>query len=132
MQSGIVSFIYTRAIVLPTHLVFYISPHYQGLPYWDWTIVYNHDCIIDNPYRVHDEVTEEDCSVCGELKKIKRVSNVSQSTIADDYLFSNVPVIVTDAMEEWDALGKFDIGFLAEVRSDCKKTGKDCIQAINQ
>ena len=93
--------------------------------------MYDRECIIDNPYYVHDEITEEDCSVCRKLRKIKRVSNVSQSTIADDYLFSNVPVIVTDAMEEWDALGKFDIGFLAEVRSDCKKTGKDCIQAIS-
>ena len=88
--------------------------------------MYDRECIIDNPYYVHDEITEEDCSVCRKLRKIKRDSNVSQSTIADDYLFSNVPVIVTDAMEEWDALEKFDISFLAEVRSDCKS-----IQAIS-
>jgi len=81
--------------------------------------MYDHECVIDNPYYVNDEMTEEDCNVCRKLRNIKRVSNVSQSTIADDYLFSNVAVIVTDAMEEWDALEKFDVDFLAEVKSDC-------------
>ncbi len=61
-------------------------------------------------------MTEEDCNVCRKLRSIKRVSNVSQSDIADDYLFSNVPVIVTDAMNDWDALNKFDINFLTEVK----------------
>ena len=82
--------------------------------------MYDRDCVIDNPYYVHDGLTEEDCHVCRKLRSIKRVSDVSQSTIADDYLFSNIPVIVTDAMEEWDALEKFDITFLAEVRSACR------------
>ena len=77
--------------------------------------MYDRECVIDNPYYVHDELTEEDCNVCRKLIKVKRVSNISQSSIADDYLFSNVPVIVTDAMAEWDALEKFDIHFLAEV-----------------
>jgi len=84
--------------------------------------MYDRECVIDNPYYVNDEMTEEDCNVCRKLRKIKRVSNVSQSTVADDYLFSNVPVIVTDAMGEWDALEKFDIVFLAEVRSDCAES----------
>ena len=92
--------------------------------------MYDRECMIDNPYYIHDEMTEEDCSVCRKLRKIERVSNVSQSTIADDYLFSNVPVIVTDAMEEWDALEKFDISFLAEVRSDCKQGIKSAYKPL--
>lgn len=80
--------------------------------------MWNRECVIDNPYYGSNEMTEEDCNVCRKLRKIKRVSKVSQSTIADDYLFSNVPVIVTDAMSDWDALEKFEIIFLAEVRSD--------------
>ncbi|KAL9963633.1 hypothetical protein ACROYT_G027159 [Oculina patagonica] len=87
----------------------------KALPYWDWTEIYDRECIIDNPYYVRDEMTEEDCNVCRKLRSIKRVSNVSQSDIADDYLFSNVPVIVTDAMDDWDALKTFDINFLAEL-----------------
>lgn len=79
-------------------------------------MIYDRECIIDNPYYVRDEMTEEDCNVCRKLRNIKRVSNVSQSSIADDFLFSNVPVIVTDAVDDWDALKKFDINFLAEVK----------------
>lgn len=79
-------------------------------------MIYDRECIIDNPYYVQDEMTEEDCDVCRKLRNVEKVSNVSQSSIANDYLFSNVPVIVTDAMEDWDALKKFDINFLTEVK----------------
>jgi len=85
------------------------------LPYWDWTVIYDQDCIIDNPYFVHGGLTEEDCNACKNLKSIKRIAGANQSEIADAYLFSNIPVIVTDAIEEWDALKKFDVNFLAEM-----------------
>lgn len=94
------------------------SPYYQALPYWDWTEIYDRDCFIENPYYVQDDISEEDCNVCRKLRTIKRVANVSQSSIGDDYLLSNLPVIVTDAMEDWDAMKKFDINFLAEVKTN--------------
>lgn len=78
-------------------------------------MIYDQDCIIDNPYFVRDGLTEEDCNACKNLKSIKRIAGANQSEIADAYLFSNIPVIVTDAIEEWDALKKFDVNFLAEV-----------------
>ncbi|KAJ7392637.1 hypothetical protein OS493_010288 [Desmophyllum pertusum] len=87
----------------------------KALPYWDWTEIYDRDCFIENPYYVQDDISEEDCNVCRKLRTIKRVANVSQSSIGDDYLLSNLPVIVTDAMEDWDAMKKFDINFLAEM-----------------
>ena len=74
-------------------------------------------------------MTEDDCDVCKNLSSIKRVANANQSEIADTYLFSNTPVIVIDAIEEWDAMKKFDINFLAEVI--CKSFPSCCLKSCN-
>ena len=78
-------------------------------------MIYDQDCFIDNPYFVRDGLTEEDCNNCKYLKSIKRIADANQSEIAENYLFTDTPVIVTDAMEEWGAVKTFDINFLAEV-----------------
>ena len=64
---------------------------------------------------MQDGLTEEDCSACQHLKGVKRIANASQSEIAESFLFNQIPVIVTDAVEGWDALEKFDLNYLAEV-----------------
>ncbi|XP_068685909.1 uncharacterized protein [Montipora foliosa] len=87
----------------------------KALPYWDWTVIYDQDCLIDNPYYVQDGLTEDHCNSCKDLLSIKRISGADQSDIAEDYLFTNTPVIVTDATEQWDAVNKFNIDFLAEM-----------------
>ena len=46
---------------------------------------------------------------------MKRIANASQSEIAESFLFNQIPVVVTDAVEGWDALEKFDLNYLAEV-----------------
>ena len=78
-------------------------------------MIYDQDCFIDNPYFVRDGLTEEDCNNCKILKSIKRIANANQSEIAENHLFTDVPVIVTDAIEDWGAVKTFDINFLAEV-----------------
>lgn len=35
----------------------------QVLPYWDWTVYYEQECLLDNPYFEADQLTEEDCEV---------------------------------------------------------------------
>ena len=94
---------------------FFFVCNFQALPYWDWTGIYHKECLIDNPYKVQDGLTEEDCSACQHLKGVKRIANASQSEIAESFLFNQIPVIVTDAVEGWDALEKFDLNYLAEV-----------------
>ena len=94
--------------------VFFVL-NFQALPYWDWTGIYDKECLIDNPYKIQDGLTEEDCSACQHLKGVKRIANASQSEIAESFLFNQIPVIVTDAVEGWDALEKFDLNYLAEV-----------------
>lgn len=87
----------------------------KALPYWDWTVIYDKECLIDNPYKIQDGLTEEDCNACQHLKGVKRIANASQSEIAESFLFNQIPVIVTDAVEGWDALEKFDLNYLAEL-----------------
>ena len=47
--------------------------------------------------------------------QIQRIANASHNTMSNEFLFSNSPVIVTDAVGNWEAVDKFSIEFLAEV-----------------
>ena len=77
--------------------------------------MFENDCLIDNPYYAEDELTEEDCKVCQELSG-SRLTNVSQDVMATDYLFNEIPVIITDATRNWPLdLKNFDINTLKDV-----------------
>lgn len=121
--------------------LFYYDPTYRKiciygkfvamkvLPYWDWTEIYNYECVIDNPYYVQDQLTEEDCKACKDFQTVMRVANISTSRVADDFLFSNIPVIVTDAMDDWEALKMFHLNFLTEIYENSeilKYSGTEC------
>ena len=51
------------------------------------------------------------------MTKIARMDNMSHSVMSESYLKQYTPVIVTDAMENWKAMEKFNIKFLDEVRN---------------
>jgi hypothetical protein len=71
------------------------------LPYWDWTTEFEKDCFIENPYYVDDNVlTEEDCEMCRNISG-SRLTNISQDVMANRYLFNAIPVVVTDATNDW-------------------------------
>jgi hypothetical protein len=71
------------------------------LPYWDWTTEFEKDCFIENPYYVDDSVlTEEDCEMCRNISG-SRLTNISQDVMANRYLFNAIPVVVTDATNDW-------------------------------
>ena len=78
-------------------------------------MIYDQDCFIENPYYVQDRLTEDDCNTCKDLQSIQRISEADQSDIAENNLYTNTPVIVTDATKQWDAVNKFNIDFLAKV-----------------
>jgi hypothetical protein len=86
------------------------------LPYWDWTTEFEKDCFIENPYFVNDDVmTEEDCEVCKEISGA-RLNNVSQDEMTNRYLFNAIPVVVTDATNDWPVdIQTFDLDNLKEV-----------------
>ena len=86
------------------------------MPYWDWTTEFQKDCFIENPYYVDEDVlTEDDCDLC---KKISgaRLKNVSQDTMTNRYLFNAIPVVVTDATNDWPLdIQSFDLDTLKQV-----------------
>ncbi len=53
--------------------------------------------------------------MCETLEEIHRIANVSHSVISEDYLKRDIPVIVTDGLDNWPAMDKFNIHFLNEV-----------------
>lgn len=88
---------------------------FQLLPYWDWTTEFDKDCFIENPYYVEDVLTEEDCEVCKEISGA-RLKNVSQEIMTDNYLFNALPVVVTDATNDWPVdIQSFNLDNLKEV-----------------
>ena len=53
--------------------------------------------------------------VCENLEAIDREMNMSHALMLEDYLKRDIPVIITDSMEEWDAMQRFNIPFLNTV-----------------
>ena len=86
------------------------------MPYWDWTTEFDKDCFVENPYYNVDEfLTEEDCEMCKGISGA-RLKNVSQDLMAKNYLFNEIPVVVTDATSDWPIdVQSFDLDKLKEV-----------------
>lgn len=74
------------------------------LPYWDWTYLYEKDCLLRNPYIAPlPNITKEECLACFDVKKngIEGLSNASLEVIANDFLLSDFPVIIEDSLKDW-------------------------------
>ena len=54
--------------------------------------------------------------LCENIERIARVTQIDHSIMAEDYLKRDIPVIVTDGMEDWPAREIFNVHFLNEVR----------------
>jgi hypothetical protein len=79
--------------------------------------LYEEDCFINNPYRVEEGLSEEDCdSKCKDLKEIDTLREANHKVISE-FLFNETPVVIKDATEDWSAMKDFNIEFLAEVRT---------------
>ncbi|XP_071479238.1 uncharacterized protein [Diadema antillarum] len=81
------------------------------LPYWDWTGLHQQECIFYNPYEAGNEITAEDCEPLKGLEVISRIHSVDQDVMAEDFLYSAVPVIITDATQDWKAIKDQDFNF---------------------
>ncbi|XP_070571731.1 uncharacterized protein [Ptychodera flava] len=87
----------------------------QTLKYWDWTYMFEEDCLIENPFYTQVNLHESDCEGCEGVLEIEKLDEVTHTEITEDFLYNHVPVIVTDAMASWAALKKFDIDYIAEL-----------------
>jgi hypothetical protein len=51
------------------------------------------------------------CDICREIKQIERISNITREEFEEKYAYTNHPIIITDAMNNWLALEKFNFKF---------------------
>jgi len=102
----------------------------KALPYWDWTYLYDQDCVVKNPFVTPERnLTKEDCQACLDLSKngIEGLSNASHDLIANDFLLVDFPAIIEDGTKEWPN-PNFDLNSLSQEylnHKDLDSTG-DC------
>ncbi|XP_041057820.1 uncharacterized protein LOC121285453 [Carcharodon carcharias] len=93
----------------------------QLLPYWDWTLYSNSDCLIRNPYyfeRGLESLQLTDCiNVCQRYPKVESLHKVDPKVVLQNYLRQNLPLIITDGAEEWVAQREFTVPFLTQLYS---------------
>ncbi|KAJ8687199.1 hypothetical protein QAD02_022993 [Eretmocerus hayati] len=60
----------------------------------------------------------EDCSICQEVQKIEKISNIDSTLFEERYAYSGRPVVVTDATKNWTAMQAFSFAFFKELYKD--------------
>ena len=59
-----------------------------------------------------------DCAICRGLTSIDRVSRISKETFETKYAYTGRPLVVTDAMENWTAIGTFSFEFFKSIYAE--------------
>lgn len=79
----------------------------KTIPWWDWTGLYEEDCLINNPYLPEKKLSEEDCVACKELPlqmeegDLERLIDVNTTMVTDEFLYADWPLVVTDPVRDW-------------------------------
>lgn len=77
------------------------------LPYWDFTLLYEENCLVSNPYYLSsDSSSVLDCKVCDDVNVdgIEKIRSADPDDIAEVYLKAGRPVIVKDGMTDWPCM----------------------------
>ncbi|XP_006818090.1 uncharacterized protein LOC102804888 [Saccoglossus kowalevskii] len=86
----------------------------KTLPYWDWRYLYADKCLVYNPYQNSKSLNESDCKTCEEFMTPIKINDVTEAEMTK-YLHTNTPVIVTDAVKDWEAYRQFNSKFIAKL-----------------
>ncbi|CAF0830180.1 unnamed protein product [Brachionus calyciflorus] len=57
----------------------------------------------------------DDCSMCANLTEIKRIQRITKEEFLASYAYTGVPVIITDAINDWSGLNKFNFNFFKDL-----------------
>jgi hypothetical protein len=68
------------------------------------------------------------CDICHHIDHIERISNITREEFEEKYAYTNHPVIITDAMNNWLALEKFDFQFFKRLY----RTNSSALRAVEQ
>lgn len=88
-------------------------------------IAYNGHLFLDDDCAlvIPDTVTKalrlpENCDFCRDVNRVSRVENITPTEFEHLFAYDARPVIVTDAMQNWSALNKFDFWYFKDVYSN--------------
>lgn len=71
-------------------------------------------CLVDTEMVFWNEITRKpsECSkMCVDVEEVPRVSNLSKKEFIANYAYNGHPVVITDAAQNWSAVGKFSFNF---------------------
>ncbi|EDO42000.1 predicted protein, partial [Nematostella vectensis] len=76
------------------------------------------ECLFPIPEFVLDRFRPPiDCSICRDIHKVERVSNITPQEFAKKYAYSARPVVIEDGMKNWTASEHFSFDFFKKVYS---------------
>eukprot|EP00062_Callorhinchus_milii_P024069 gi/632983585/ref/XP_007908720.1/ PREDICTED: uncharacterized protein LOC103189948 [Callorhinchus milii] len=94
----------------------------QVLPYWDWTLYHNMDCLIGNPYYSQagaKSMQPVDCvRACQAYQVVERLQNADAVDVLQNYLRQNRPLVIVDGMTGWAARSDFSVESLTQLYSE--------------
>lgn len=71
----------------------------------NYDLILNEKCLIEMPSDIEKIFRPmENCKFCHNINEIKRIENISPDTFEHEYAYNGIPIIVTDATNNWTAL----------------------------
>lgn len=67
------------------------------------------------------------CQACELTGAIEHVGNISHLVISDVYIKHNIPLIITDATDNWAARRLFSLEFLSKVQHWCNDAAMESV-----
>nr|XP_002735993.2 PREDICTED: uncharacterized protein LOC100373668 [Saccoglossus kowalevskii] len=87
----------------------------QTLPYWDWTHWFDDNCIVNNPFYQEERLSKSDCEGCADIDEIEREEELTHDDMAQTFLLAYIPLIITDAIQDWKAYKIFDTEYVTKL-----------------
>lgn len=89
------------------------------LNYYDIEDITKEECAIPIPDLLFPAVKPiDDCSMCINVNEIKRVSKISKEEFLTKYAYTGVPIIITDASQNWTAMKEINYNYLKKLYND--------------
>lgn len=95
-----------------------------------WRLLQNHagdyaQCIIDMPVDSRSLFRPPvDCAICRDISQVDVVDHISPADFTALYAYSGRPLVVKDALSEWDAPGAFSYAFFQRLYAVDKIAGR--------
>ena len=81
--------------------------------------IHNEPCLVEWNDRILDMARPPvDCKMCRGLKQVQRVSKITPEMFEENWAYSSVPVVITDAMKNWTAPQTFSFYFFKDIYAD--------------